>query len=87
MPRTAQGFEGVEHAGQAFFHGPLPLKPASMADRGSGAGLAPSSCATARACSGRVAGQGWVVAVVAAAVTALAAVAAFPGVLWCGMPR
>ena len=42
-PGAAEGFQGVEDVGQAFFQGPLPLKPASMADRGSGAGAAASS--------------------------------------------
>ncbi|MHB1669262.1 hypothetical protein [Thiomonas sp.] len=33
--RAAQGFEGFENAGQAFFHGPRPsLKRASSAGRG-----------------------------------------------------
>ena len=51
--------------GRPFFQGPLPLKPASMAGRGSGAGLAVSSWATARTCSGRVDGQGGALAGVA----------------------
>jgi len=85
MPRAAQGFQRVEDAGQVFLPRALALKPASMADSGSGAGLTPSSCATARTCSGRVAGQGWVAAWVAAALAAVVAV--FPGVLWCSMPR
>ena len=44
--------------GRPFFHGLMPLKPASMAGGGSGAGLAASSWATARTCSGRVNGNG-----------------------------
>ena len=47
--------------GRPFFQGPLPLKAASIAGRGRGAGLAASSWATARTCSGRVDGHGWAV--------------------------
>jgi hypothetical protein len=44
-----------------FFQEPLPLKLVSMVGRASGAGLVPSSGATARTGSGRLCGQGWVV--------------------------
>ena len=45
--------------GKLFFQGPRPLKRDSRAGKGSGPGAEDSTWATARTCSGRVAGQGW----------------------------
>ena len=44
--------------GRVFFQLPLPVKCAAMAASGSGAGALASTCATARTCSGKLAGQG-----------------------------
>ena len=64
-PGSAQSLKGFQDAGQAFFPGAAAFEAGFYGGDGEGAWLA-STWARARTCSGRAAGQGCVLAPLAA---------------------